>query len=711
MLTSKWFDESSFSGPQQVMRALAESIERHNYNYYVLDNPSIPDVEFDILWNRLLDLEKQHPEFASEESPTLKVSGTPSDDSVKVRHARPMLSIGKALNEQDVKDFDVRSGKALGEKPRTYVAELKFDGLACSLTYIDGVLVLGATRGDGEVGEDVTANVRTIKDVPIDLRPVFAKLSIPVPSRLEVRGEVYMTKEQLKKIQAIQIAKGESVSPNPRNAAAGALRLLDTELAASRGLSFFSYALGECSGVQPLPTHSALMGWLGRIGFPVCEHTQVVVGSEGLLSYYEQIAVLRSGLPYEIDGVVYKIDALDQQEAWGCASSSPRWAIAHKFPPEEVMTEVLDVVVQIGRTGKVTPVAKLKPVFVGGVMVSSVTLHNFEDLRRRDVRVGDTVWVRRAGDVIPEIPKVALELRPAGAQLLAIPSVCPVCSSAVVKKDGEADARCSGGSLCSAQNRQALEHFSGRNAMDIDGLGGETIEALASLGLIKDVADIYRIKREDLIDLPRMGEKSVSNLLVAIEKSKSVELRKFIYALGIREIGDATAKSLANHFGTLDALEVASAEEIQEVPDMGPVSSQSVAEFFALPINRDILARLKMAGVNPKPVNLKAKSALPLAGLTFVITGKLSGIDREEAKDIVEQLGGKMAGSVSKKTHYLIAGADAGSKLGKATELGVVILDWEGALALIKERSAAMAAPLVNEVVSEVESMPSRLKI
>lgn len=682
MLTSKWFDERQYADEQEVMRALERVIEEHSYNYYVLDDPIISDSEFDKLWGRLGELEGQNPQWVSPNSPLSRVGGAVRDGAVEVKHAKPMLSIGKAFEDQDVADFDERAKKALGLGNIVFSCEPKFDGLACSLIYTNGLLTMAATRGDGEVGEDVTQNVRTIKSIPIDLRPALAALGVAVPSRLEVRGEVYMTKQQLAKIQELQRARGEKVSPNPRNAAAGGLRVHDSRISAERGLSFFAYALGECDGVPEQPSHSKLMGWLKTLGLPVCDLSKVVEGREGLLAYFNDIGKIRAGLPYDIDGVVYKVDDYAQQRQWGEVSSSPRWAIAHKFPAEEVMTEVVDLTIQIGRTGKVTPVAKLKPVFVGGVTVTSVTLHNFEDLARRDVRVGDTVWVRRAGDVIPEIPRVVKELRPAGAVLMVVPSVCPVCGSIVVKSDGVADARCSGGSLCSAQNRQSLEHFSGRNAMDIDGLGGETIELLASTGLVKDVADFYRIKREDLLDLPRIGDKSATNLLAAIEKSKTAELRKFIFALGIREVGEATAKNLANHFLSLEKIQAATVDDFLAVADMGPVSAQSVCEFFTSPDNRDMLARLKILGVAPRDVIKKSTDALPFDGLTFVITGTLPSIGRDEAKDYIEALGGKTSGSVSKKTSYLLAGAEAGSKLAKANELGVPVLDWPSVQAL-----------------------------
>lgn len=699
MLMSKWFDEREFGGAEQVMRALEASVSQHSYNYHTLDQPSIPDAEFDLMWNRLLELEAAHPALASHDSPTRRVGGEVRDGFTQVRHSKPMLSIGKAFETSEVVDFEAKVKKNLGlEGDIEYACDPKFDGLASGLTYIDGIFTQAATRGDGEVGEDVTENVRTIKSIPMDLRPAFLAMGIPVPKRLEVRGEVYMTKTQLKKIQALQALRGDKVSPNPRNAAAGGLRVLDSRISAERGLSFFSYGLGVCDGMEMPSSHSSALDFLRELNFPVSDLCKVAIGSAGLLAYFEEVGKLRAGLNFEIDGTVYKVNNVAMQEALGYVSSAPRWSIAHKFPAEEALTEVLSIALQIGRTGTVTPVAKLKPVFVGGVTVSSVTLHNFDDLARRDVRQGDTVWVRRAGDVIPEISGVLLDLRPEGAELMQIPAMCPVCGSAVAKKEGEAAARCTGQSLCSAQNRQKFEHFAARDAMDIDGLGGETIELMASMGLIKDVADFYKLKKEDLLELPRMAEKSVNNLLEAIEASKNVELRKFVLALGIREVGASTAKLLANHFGTLEALQKASPGQLMEIDGMGEVSSASVADFFGAPSNRDMILRLKLAGVAPRPVAVKPRAALPLAGLTFVLTGTLSGVSREEAQEKIEGLGGKTSGSVSKKTSFVLAGSDAGSKLAKAEDLGVAVLDWDGLLAVIAEKEAASGAPAIEEV-------------
>ena len=695
MLKTQWFDEGAHETPRDVMRALESVIEEHVYNYHVLDDPTIPDAEFDKLWNRLLELEQLHPQEVSEHTPTSRVGGAVREGAVQVRHATPMLSLGKAFTDEEVQDFENRARKALGVEEIAYACAPKFDGLACGLIYEDGLLKLGATRGDGEVGEDVTENIKTIKSIPLDLRPGFAAMGLEVPKRLEVRGEVYMTRQQLKKVQALQASRGEKISPNPRNAAAGALRVLDSKISAERGLSFFAYALGQCEGAPDHASESSTMDWLRALKFPVCELSETVMGAAGLLAYFEKIGKLRAGLGYDIDGVVYKIDSVAAQRQWGFVSSAPRWAVAHKFPPEEALSKVLELQVQVGRSGALTPVAKIEPVFVGGVTVKSVTLHNFDDLARRDVRVGDTIWVRRAGDVIPEIAKVVLESRPEGAVLMGAPSACPVCGATVIKKEGEAAARCSGKHACSAQNVQSLEHFADRSAMDIDGLGKETIEALASVGLVKDVADFYRLRREDLIDLPRMGEKKVSNLLAAIEASKTAELRKFIFGLGIKEIGASGAKSLANHFGSLEALQSASEEEIQEAPEMGKVSAAFVREYFTAPKNRDLLARLKMAGVAPKPVPVAPKAAkLPLSGQIFVVTGSHPGIDRDQADELIESWGAKSTGSVSKKTTAVVAGAEAGpNKIAKAGDLGIDVITW----AQLEERVRAAQLSLEQD--------------
>ena len=689
-LNTKWFNEDDYVDIEGVMRGLEKTIEQHNYNYYVLDAPEISDSEFDKLWLRLEELEEHYPEWVSVNSPTSRVGGVARDGFKEVKHSKAMLSIGKAFESEDVKDFEDKAKKALGHERIEFSCEPKFDGLACSLIYKDGLLSLAATRGDGETGEDVTLNVRTIKDIPLDLRPAFAAIGEKVPERLEVRGEVYMTKTQLKKIQEVQRSRGEKISPNPRNAAAGGLRILDSKVAAERGLSFFAYALGESIGIVERKSHSLTMEWLKTLKFPVSDLSAVVIGSEGLLSYFEKIGSQRASLDYDIDGVVYKINSYEDQNTWGYVSSSPRWSIAHKFPAEEAMTEVVDMVLQIGRTGKVTPVAKLKPVFVGGVTVASVTLHNFEDLARRDVRIGDTVWVRRAGDVIPEISQVVLNLRPKGASLMVAPSMCPVCGSTVLKKEGEADSRCSGGSACSAQNQRRLIHFASRGALNIDGLGRETISELASMGLVKNISDFYRLTREDLFTLPRMADKSVTNLLEAIEASKKVELWKFIFALGIREVGDATAKVLANHFGNLEALSKASLDELLSIDDVGPVSSQRIYDFFTDSRNRDELTTLKLLGVEPTEVKKMDKTGLPFVGLTFVVTGTIPGIKREDLELQIEALGGKVSGSVSKKTSYVVAGSEAGSKLAKANEIGVKVLDWNAYISLSKQSESSV---------------------
>lgn len=690
MLSTAWFEESKYGSVEAAMRALQEEIETHNHNYYVLDDPSIPDVEYDKLFRRLQELEASHPELKDAHSPTQRVGGRPQDGFAEVRHVKPMLSISNAFEAQEVKDFERKAQESLGiEEQVEYSCEPKFDGLACSLVYEHGILTQAATRGDGEVGEDVTANVKTIKSVPLDIRAAMKRLGLPVPERLEVRGEVLMTREQFKKLQETQKANGDKVSPNPRNAAAGSLRQLNPAITAKRGLSFFAYALVETEGLPPFETHREAMDWLKTLRFQVSDLARVAVGSQGLLDYYKSIGDARDTLPFDIDGVVYKVNNLELQKKWGFISRSPRWAVAHKFPPEEVLAKVHDIVLQVGRTGAITPVAKIEPVFVGGVTVSSVTLHNFDDLARKDVRIGDTVWVRRAGDVIPEIPRVLLEKRPSGSAVFAVPACCPVCGSTVEKPTGDAVARCTGGSVCSAQNQQALEHFVSRLAMNIEDIGGETIELLMGQGLLADVADFYQLKREQLVDLPRMGEKSVSNMLASIEKSKDVELRRLIFALGIREVGESTAKNLAQHFETLDGLRHASVEELLQVKDIGPVSAESIHSFFEDEANQQLLDKLLRLGVTPRPV-VKPKQNHGLAGKTVVITGTLPTWSREQAKELLEAAGAKVSGSVSKKTDFVLAGAEAGSKLTKAQELGVTVLDEEQVQLLLNKTAEVL---------------------
>jgi DNA ligase (NAD+) len=675
----------------QHIAALRAEIEKHNYQYYVLDQPLVPDAEYDRLFRELQELETRHPELFTPDSPTRRVGGKVLDAFAPVRHAVAMLSI---RTETDIGDegaiaFDarVRRELKLGEADPAveYGFELKFDGLAINLRYEQGVLVQAATRGDGETGEDVTQNVRTIHCIPLRLRGCDA----PV---LEVRGEVYMSRRDFERYNEKQRAQGLATLVNPRNGAAGSIRQLDPALAARRPLSFFAYGLGEVRGWELPGTHSALLDALDKMGVPVSVERAVVHGAQGLVKFHRRIAAKRDGLPFDIDGVVYKVNSIVLQEKLGFVTREPRWACAHKFPAEEQMTVVHDIDIQVGRTGKLTPVAKLEPVFVGGTTVSNATLHNEDETRRKDVRIGDTVIVRRAGDVIPEVVSVVLDRRPANAGkpfdlYRLLHGHCPVCGSAIVREEGEADWRCTGGLYCPAQRKQALLHFAGRRALDIEGLGDKLVDQLVDDGVVSTPADLYdrhKLNLQKLAGLERMGEKSANNLIDAIEHSKQTTLARFIYALGIRNVGEATAKDLARRFGKLKNLMHADEEQLQYVPDVGPVVAQSIVAFFAEKHNVDVIKALLDSGITPKESEGEPVEALPLAGRTFVLTGTL-GMAREEAKEKLEALGAKVAGSVSKKTDYVVAGAEPGSKLEKARELGVVVLDEQGLLQLLDE--------------------------
>lgn len=660
---------------KKVMEMLVKELEKHNYNYYVLDNPTIPDIEYDKLYKKLEFLEKQYPEFSSSASPTKRVGGAALEKFQNVTHLAPMLSISNGFSDEDVSGFDSRARDSLKVGEIEYSAEPKFDGLALSLIYENGILIRAATRGNGEVGEDVTENARTIKSIPLSIVASCQQQGIEVPKLLEVRGEVLMTRANFKLLQKTQEQNGEKIAVNPRNAAAGALRQLNSKITAQRNLSFFTYALGATDGVPIFTGHREAMSWLEKIGFPVSELAALVRGQEGVLNYYRKMGANRQNLPFDIDGVVYKVNDYKLQKEWGFVSKSPRWALAHKFPAEEVLTIVEDIVLQVGRTGALTPVAKLKPVFVGGVTVSSVTLHNFDELEKKDVRVGDTVWVRRAGDVIPEIPRVQLERRPKGAQRLSMPKVCPVCGSVVVKTADQAVARCTGGSICGAQNQEKLAHFVSRLALNIEAIGGETIELLIDNGLLKTPVDFYKLTVENLLPLPRMGNTLANKIINNIEQSKDVELRRFIYALGIKEVGESTSKNLAKHFGSIEALMNAEMEQLLEVKDIGPVSAESIYNFIKSESGKSLINGLLALGVTPKAQDVQLNAnALVLSGKNIVITGSFDGKNRDELKVWLESLGAVCSGSVSKKTSILLAGAEAGSKLEKATELGVKVL-------------------------------------
>lgn len=669
---------------ERRLAALRAEIEYHNYRYYVLDDPVIPDAEFDRLMRELLELEAAWPELVTPDSPSQRVGAKPLKEFTEVQHVLPMLSLNNAFTDADVLAFDRRVREGLG-RPQAeieYAAEPKFDGLAVTLHYEKGRLVQGATRGDGYSGEDVTANLRTIRSIPLIL-----PISDP-PAWLEVRGEVLMLKRDFQRLNEKAREAGGKLFANPRNAAAGSLRQLDPGITARRRLTFFAYGIGRVEGAPLLPTHAAIMDWLSQLRFPVAAERRVVVGVEGLLAYYRELGARRHDLPYEIDGAVYKVNALADQERLGFVARAPRFAVAHKYPAQEELTVVEAIEVNVGRTGALTPVARLKPVFVGGVTVSNATLHNQDEIDRKDVRVGDTVIVRRAGEVIPEVVGVVMERRPRPEpprfDILEHYPVCPVCGSKVVRPEGEAVVRCTGGLYCPAQRKQALLHFASRRAMDIEGLGEKLVDQLVDRGLVHTPADLYRLDQATVAGLERMADKSAGNLIQAITRSKQTTLARFIYALGIPNVGEATAKDLARHFGSLDALMMADVETLQRVPDVGPVVAQAIVDFLSEPHNRQVIAALRAAGVN-WPETADTQPVLGrLAGKTFVLTGTLPSLTRDEATRLIETAGGKVSGSVSKKTDYVVAGSDPGSKLDKAQALGVTILDEAGLMRLLE---------------------------
>jgi DNA ligase (NAD+) len=659
---------------------LREQIEHHDYLYFVEDAPAIPDAEYDRLMRELQALEQAYPELVTTASPTQRVGGAPAAGFEEVVHSRAMLSLANAFDEQEVRQFDERVRKGLETESITYAAEPKLDGVAIALSYEQGQLVLAATRGDGERGEDVTANVRTIPAVPLRLR------GKGWPVRLEVRGEIYMPLAGFERFNAQLEQTGGKLLVNPRNAAAGSLRQLDPSMTAARPLAFFAYSVATDARLQDSQweTLARLRQW----GLPVNPEIRRVEGVEGCLAYYRAMSEKRAGLPYEIDGVVYKVDKLRSQEALGFVSRAPRWALAHKFPAQEAVTRLLAIEVQLGRTGAITPVARLEPVFVGGVTVTNATLHNEQEIRRKDVRPGDWVVVRRAGDVIPEVVRALAERREGPLAEFEMPRQCPVCGSAIERSEAEAVARCSGGLFCPAQRKQSIQHFASRRAMDIEGLGDKLVEQLVDAGLVSSVADLYRLEGEQLAGLERMGEKSASNLLGQLERSKHPPLERLLYALGIREVGEVTARSLARHFGSLDALKAATPEELLEVDDVGPVVAGHVHAFFQEPHNIEIIRQLRGAGVSWTAPEQTA-GAQPLAGQTWVLTGTLS-FPRIRARSLLESLGAKVAGSVSAKTTVLLAGDAAGSKLARAEKLGVQVVDEAGFLELLAEHGLAL---------------------
>jgi len=661
--------------------ALRDQLNHYNYQYYVLDDPSVPDAEYDRLMRQLQAMEAEHPALVVADSPTQRVGGEPLDSFSQVQHERPMLSLDNVFNGEEFAAFNQRLLDRLNgdERTETDVTELEFacepklDGIAVSLLYRDGVLERGATRGDGNTGEDITSNVRTIPSIPLRL------LGEGYPAVLEVRGEIYMPKQGFAAMNERIIAEGGKAFVNPRNAAAGSLRQLDPQITATRPLEMCCYSVGWVDGGELPDRHTDILEQLQVWGLRINPEMRTVQGADACLTYYEGIADKRDNLPYDIDGVVFKVNSRRQQDILGFVAKAPRWAVAHKFPAQEEMTRLLDVEFQVGRTGAITPVARLEPVFVGGVTVSNATLHNMDEVARLDVRVGDTVIVHRAGDVIPKVVKVVLERRPeTGTEAVVAPEACPVCESDVVRDEDEAALRCTGGLVCAAQQKEAIKHFASRKAMDVEGLGDKLVEQLVDLELIKTIADLYQLTVEAVADLERMGEKSAQNLIAALEDSKTTTLPRFLFALGIREVGEATALNLARHFGKLEGIMAADLESLQSVDDVGPVVAQRIVDFFAAEHNRDVVAALQAAGIHwPESEPAPQPAELPLTGQTYVVTGTMSSLSRNDAKARLQALGAKVAGSVSAKTHCLVAGEKAGSKLTKAQELDVEIIDEE----------------------------------
>lgn len=657
--------------------ALRVKIEEHNYRYYILESPTVSDAEYDRLFHKLHALEEAHPELLSNDSPTQRVGVSPTGAFTPVKHFVPMLSLNNAFSDEDVLAFDQRIHQRLNiDHPIEYCCETKLDGVAVSLVYEKGQLIRGATRGDGATGEEITHNVRTIPTIPLKLRGAH------IPDLLEVRGEVYLGKEEFEALNKRALEFGEKVFVNPRNAASGSLRQLDPTITANRGLKIYCFSIGMVSDDFPLPKrHSDFLSQLREWGLRVSPKVRVVDSIEGALAYYQEMQKEREQLPYEIDGVVYKVNDRKAQQELGFVSRAPRWAIAHKFPASEELTLVQDIDFQVGRTGILTPTARLKPVFVGGATVSNATLHNLDETWRKDVRVGDTVIVRRAGDVIPEVVAIVPEKRPKKTKRVALPQKCPVCGSEVIKPEGEAYAKCTGGLYCHAQLRNSFLHFASRRAMDIEGLGERMVDLLLETKLIHTLPDLYKLKVEEIAELPRLGEKSAENLINAIEKSKDTTLPRFLYSLGISNVGEATALNLAMHFRSLDKIMKADQEKLEEVQDIGPIVAAEIEGFFRQACNQEIIAKLQKSGIHWKEIAVKKD--LPLQDLTFVLTGTLESLSRDQAKELLIELGAKVAGSVSAKTSYVVAGADPGSKLDKAEKLGIEILDEQGFLKLL----------------------------
>ena len=668
-------------GTSQV-NALRDAIALHDHAYYVLDNPTISDAEYDQLFRQLQVLERQNPALITIDSPTQRVGGKPLASFSNITHKQAMLSLNNAFEEAELAAFDKRVRDGLGLSTIEYAVEPKFDGLAITLSYEDGIFVQGATRGDGYTGEDVTHNLRTIKAIPTRL------ITKTPPKLLEVRGEVLMLKRDFAQLNQRQAANNDKLFANPRNAAAGSLRQLDPSITATRKLMFFAYGLGVAEGAPTLKSHTEAMQYLADLGLPVATQCSQVLGLNGLLSFYAEIGKKRANLPFDIDGVVYKVNSFAQQNELGFVSRAPRWAIAHKFPAEEALTIVEDITVQVGRTGSITPVARLRAIFVGGVTVTNATLHNEDEVRRKDVHIGDTVIVRRAGDVIPEILRAIPEHRPNNARRFEMPTLCPECGSAIVKLADESVARCSGGLFCPAQRKQAISHFASRRAMDIEGLGEKLVDQLVDAQLIHHLNDIYTLSLSDLVNLERMAEKSARNIINALELSKKTTLARFIYALGIRNVGESTAKDLAQYFGNLKAIQMADIEALQQVPDVGPIVAESLFQFMHEPHNLSVISALIASGVHWPESDGKVIQAGVLSGKTLVLTGTLPTLSRDDAKAMIEAAGGKVSGSVSKKTDFVLAGSDAGSKLEKANELGLTIMDEAALLSLLGSQDA-----------------------
>ncbi|MEZ5508636.1 MAG: NAD-dependent DNA ligase LigA [Gammaproteobacteria bacterium] len=665
----------------QQIEQLRDQLREHNYHYYVLDNPVIPDVEYDRLFRQLQELERAHPELITRDSPTQRVGDKPLDEFAQVQHRVPMLSLDNVFNDEELVAFDRRVRERLeSDDEIEYVCEPKLDGLAVSLRYENGEFVQAATRGDGQTGEDITQNIRTIQSIPLRLH------GTGYPVTLEVRGEVFMPKAGFEELNRKAAEKGDKVFANPRNAAAGSLRQLDPRITAQRPLDMYCYGVGYVDGGEMSDTHFGNLQLLKQWGLRVNGEIRLARGVQALQQYHDDILARRNALAYEIDGIVYKVNAIKLQKELGFVSRAPRWATAHKFPAQEEMTRLLGVEFQVGRTGAITPVARLEPVFVGGVTVSNATLHNMDEVTRMDVRVGDTVIVHRAGDVIPKVVKVVLDKRPADAAPVHMPAQCPVCGSDIIKPEGEAIARCSGGLYCQAQVKEAIKHFASRKAMDVEGLGDKLVEQLVDQRLIAHVSDLYRLTVEQVAGMDRMGQKSAQNLIDALETSKTTTLPRFLFALGIRDVGEATALTLAQHFGTLANIQRATEEELQQVQDVGPIVASRIAAFFQQSHNLEIITALQAAGVHWPEQEPGARADGVLNGKTYVLTGTLTQLTRDEAKDYLQQLGAKVAGSVSKNTDAVVAGEKAGSKLAKAESLGVPVLDEAAFIQLLREQ-------------------------